>query len=73
MKARMNGTRPGLAGMPLLAASLVVAAAIAVPPGGAEAGSGPDLQPEGLRPEGLVSALRAQRRGDRPAGRARRV
>ena len=64
MKARMNGTRPGLAGMPLLAASLAVAAAIAVPPGGAEAGSGRDLQPEGLGAEGLrvealVSALRA--------------
>ncbi len=64
MKARMNGTRPGLAGLPLLAASLAVAAAIAVPPGGAEAGSGLELQPEGLgaealRPEGLVSALRA--------------
>ena len=64
MKARMNGTRPGLAGLPLLAASLAVAAAIAVQPGGAEAGSGPELQrealgPEALRPEGLVSALRA--------------
>ena len=74
MKARMNGTRPGLAGLPLLAASLAVAAAIAVQPGGAEAGSGPELQPESLgaealrpeglraealRPEGLVSVLRA--------------
>ena len=69
MKARMNGTRSGLAGMPLLAAALAVAAAIAVPPGGAEAGSEPSLQPEALgaeglraealRPEGLVSALRA--------------
>ena len=73
MKARMNGMRPGLAGLPLLAASLAVAAAIAVPPGGAEAGSGRELQPdlgaealrpeglraEGLRAEGLVSALRA--------------
>ena len=74
MKARMNGMRPGLAGLPLLAASLAVAAAIAVLPGGAEAGSGPELQPEGLgaeglraeglrpeglRPEALVSALRA--------------
>ena len=54
MKARMNFTRPGLAGMPLIAAALAVAAAIAVPPGGAEAGNGP-----GLQPEALVSALRA--------------
>ena len=64
MKARINGTWRGMAGMPLLAVSLTVGAAIAVAPSGAKAGSGPDLQHEGLlaealRPEGLVSALRA--------------
>ena len=42
------------AGVPLLAVSLALAAAIAPPPGGARAESGAEL-----RPEGLVSALRA--------------
>ncbi|MCY4480825.1 MAG: hypothetical protein OXB97_13125 [Rhodospirillales bacterium] len=64
MKARLNGTRHALGKMTLLAAALAVAAAIAMPPAGAEARSGPELQPEGLGPEGLqrealVSALRA--------------
>ena len=55
MKARLTATQSALAGMPLLAASLAVAAAIgASPPGGALAGNEPDL-----RPGGLVSALSA--------------
>ena len=54
MKAITNGARRATARLQLLAASLTVVAAIAVPPGEAGAGSGPDL-----RPESLVSALRA--------------
>ncbi|MDE0410408.1 MAG: hypothetical protein OXN81_21395 [Alphaproteobacteria bacterium] len=66
MKVRLNDIGRALAGMPLLAASLAVAAAIGAEPlDGARAGSEPDLWPEGLRagslrPEGLVSALRAE-------------
>ena len=69
MKMTTNGARRAAARLRLLAVSLTVGAAIAVAPSGARAGSGPDLQPEGLRaeglrvetprPEGLVSALRA--------------
>ena len=64
MKTWMKGMRRGLRGLPLLAVSLAVAAAIAAPPSEARAGSEAELQPEvlrpeGLRPEGLVSALRA--------------
>ena len=64
MKVTTNGARRPAARLRLLAVSLTVGAAIAVPQGGAGAGSGPDLQPQGLRgealrPEGLVSALRA--------------
>ena len=65
----MNEARRAATHLRLLAVSLTVGAAIAVPAGGAGAGSGPDLQPQGLRaealraealrPEGLVSALRA--------------
>lgn len=60
MKTRRDGVRRALGGMPLLMASLALAAVLgAAPPGGARAGSEPDLWPEGLRAEGLVSALRA--------------
>ena len=65
MKTRRDSVRRALVGMPLLMASLALAAVLgAVPPGGARAGSEPDLWTEGLRAEGLrtealVSALRA--------------
>ena len=55
MKVPTNGARRAAAPLRLLAASLLAAAAIvAAAPGGARAGSEPDLGPEGL-----VSALRA--------------
>ena len=59
MKATTNAVRRATARMRLLAVSLAVAAAIAVPPGGARAGSEPGVRAENQRPEGLVSALRA--------------
>ena len=64
MKVTTNGARRAATRLRLLAVSLTVGAAVAAAPGGARAGSGPDLQHEGLRaealrPEGLVSALRA--------------
>ena len=69
MKMTTNGARRAAARLRLLAVSLTVGAAIAAAAGEAGAGSGPDLQPQGLwaealRPEGLraealVSALRA--------------
>ena len=64
MKVTTNRARRAAARLRLLAVSLMVGAAIAAAPGGAGAGSGPDQQPQGLRaealrPEGLVSALRA--------------
>ena len=55
MKTITNAARRAAAGLPLLAVSLALAAGLAAPPGGAGAESGA----EGLRPEGLVSALRA--------------
>ena len=59
MSVATNGARRAVARMRLLAVWVAVAAASAVPTGGACAGSEPDLQPEGLRVEALVSALRA--------------
>ena len=64
MKTWMKGMRRGLRGLPLIARSLAVAAAIAAPLGGACAGSESDLRrqdlrSEAVRPEGLVSVLRA--------------
>ena len=68
MKARLNGARRMSQRLRLPAVALAVVAAIAAPSGGAGAGSEPDLQPEGLRPEGLVSALRANGAGVLPLG-----
>ena len=60
MKTRRVGVRRALAGTPLLAASLALAAVLgASAPGGARAGGEPDPWPEALRAEALVSALRA--------------
>ena len=64
MKVATNGARRAATQLRLLAVLLTVGAAIAAAPSGARAGSGPDLQheglrAEGLRPEGLVSGLRA--------------
>ena len=59
MKEATNGARRAATRLRLLAVSLTVGAAVAAAPGGARAGSGPDLQHEGLRAEVLVSALRA--------------
>ena len=60
MKTRRDVVRRALGGMPLLMASLALAAVLgAAPPGGARAGSEPDPWPEDMRAEGLVSALRA--------------
>ena len=64
MKARLNDTRHALAAMPLLAASLAVAAAIgAALPGDALAASEPPLRAKRLKSESLVSALRANGAG----------
>ena len=64
MKVATNGARRAATRLRLLAVSLSVGAAIAAAPSGARAGSEADLRHEGLgaetlRPEGLVSALRA--------------
>ena len=59
MKRTTSGARRMGVRLRLLAVALAVLAAIVAPSGGAGAGSEPDLRPEGLRPEGLVSALRA--------------
>ncbi len=59
MKVTTNGARRAATRLRLLAVSLTVGAAFAAAPGGAGAKSGPDLQPQGLRAEALVSALRA--------------
>ena len=59
MKMTTNGARRAAARLRLLVATLTIAAVIAAEPGGAGAGSGPDLQPQGLRTGVLVSALRA--------------
>ena len=71
MKVTTNGARRAATRLRLLAVSLTVGAAFAAAPGGAGAGSGPELQPEGLgtealrpealRPEGFrAEALRAE-------------
>ena len=59
MNVATNGVRRSAVRLRLLAVWVAVAAASGVPTGGAGAASEADLQPEVLRPEALVSALRA--------------